>query len=233
MKDSNEIRRVPFCAPMPKPQKATLGPVVTAAQWPIFRGVARSIVELESTEADTTGTGCILTTNGCILTCEHVLNGGKKFVVTRFRLDKKTYRLVPLKRHFVGQVIFADKKLDIAVLKVDKPPRGLKPITFGNSDLLKNGMALYRIGRDVIPLSSGYVIGFGYDFIMPSVKVGMLAAPGASGGPLCDNNGAMLGMIQRAQPDAEEPPYACALPLQTIIQRLRNAEEIAPFMIFP
>ncbi|MBQ1401522.1 MAG: trypsin-like peptidase domain-containing protein, partial [Firmicutes bacterium] len=99
--------------------------------------VEDSIVEIR-TEGTTTdswmqqyitsgaGSGIIIKENGYIITNNHVIEGSNKIKVTLSN-DKE----------YDAEVIGTDPSTDIAVIKISA--KGLKPVTYGDSDKLDNG----------------------------------------------------------------------------------------------
>src|SRR4030042_396492 len=143
------------------------------------------------------GTGVIISSDGYILTNEHVIVNADEIQVT-----------LPDGRQFKGAVITADPVTDLALLKIDD--NNLPFVNLGNSeDLL--------IGEWVIALGNPF--GFLLEDTSPTVTVGVISAthrsikskdesrlyknmiqtdaainPGNSGGPLVNIIGEVIGM---------------------------------------
>ncbi|HLY96176.1 MAG TPA: trypsin-like peptidase domain-containing protein, partial [Sideroxyarcus sp.] len=104
-------------------------------------------------ESQSLGSGFIISADGYILTNAHVVD----------RADKITVRLTD-KREFKAKVIGADKRTDVALLKIDAT--GLPKVTLGNPEQIKVGEWVLAIGSP-----------FGFD---SSVTAGIVSAKGRS-----------------------------------------------------
>ncbi len=197
-------------------------PAVTDEQWPIFRHAVRVMVEVNLGESY--GAGVILTENGLILTAQHVVAEAKKITVRRFRLDRQSRKLVPLKRKRRARVIFEDKKADIALIKIDRPGGRLPVAKLGDSTKLEVETPLYRVGRDDIPLGCGYITSFGRHRGIKEITVSMQADFGSSGGPVFDIHGKVIGIALRVNADKKLPPTSYVIPIDVVLRRLKKCE---------
>ncbi|PIV91814.1 MAG: protease Do, partial [Gallionellales bacterium CG17_big_fil_post_rev_8_21_14_2_50_54_146] len=100
-------------------------------------------------ESQSLGSGFIFSADGYIMTNAHVVDSANKITV---RLTDK--------REFVAKVIGADKRTDVALLKIEA--NNLPKITVGNPDKLKVGEWVVAIGSP-----------FGFD---SSVTAGIVSA---------------------------------------------------------
>jgi S1-C subfamily serine protease len=103
------------------------------------------------------GTGMIISTDGEIITNNHVIAGATTITVTLYGQTKA------LPTTLVG----ADPSSDVALLKIDAPPTNLQAITFGNSRQLQVGDAVIAVGN-ALGLSAG----------TPTVTSGIVSATG-------------------------------------------------------
>src|SRR5678815_1007158 len=99
------------------------------------------------------GSGFIVSTDGYILTNNHVVEGA----------EKVTVRLVD-RREFEAKVVGTDPLTDVAVLKV--PAKGLTPAALGNSDADRVGEWVLAIGNPLgdqftFTVTSGIISGKG------------------------------------------------------------------------
>lgn len=99
------------------------------------------------------GSGFIISSDGYILTNNHVIKDADEIIV---RLNDR--------RELIAQVIGADERSDLALLKVNA--KGLPEVDLGNSDKLKVGEWVLAIGSP-----------FGFDY---SVTAGIVSAKGRS-----------------------------------------------------
>ncbi len=134
------------------------------------------------------GSGFIISSDGYIISNNHVVNGADEIMV-------KT----PDGREMKARLIGTDAKLDVALLKVDAT--GLPTVDLGDSDKLRVGDWTIAIGNPFglsqtvtagIVSAKGRVIGAGpYDnFIQTDAAIN----PGNSGGPLFNAQGQVIGI---------------------------------------
>jgi Do/DeqQ family serine protease len=135
------------------------------------------------------GSGVIVTTDGYILTNNHVVEGADDIEV-----------LLNDSRRTRGKVIGTDPDTDLAVLKVELDR--LPVLTLGNSDALQVGDQVLAVGNPFgvgQTVTSGIVSALGRNqlgintfenFIQTDAAIN----PGNSGGALVDVNGALMGI---------------------------------------
>ncbi len=135
------------------------------------------------------GSGMILSSDGYVLTNNHVVADASELVV---RLCDG--------REFTATVIGADPRTDLAVLKIDA--LDLRPLEFADSAQLKVGQWVAAFGTPFgldQTMSSGIVSAIGRanmhitdyeDFIQTDAAIN----PGNSGGPLVDLHGRVVGI---------------------------------------
>jgi S1-C subfamily serine protease len=146
------------------------------------------------------GTGIVISSNGQVLTNNHVIDGATSIRATDIG-NGKTY---------TATVVGYDPSHDLAVLQL-KGASGLKTATFGDSSALKIGTAVVGIGNaggvGGKPSSAGgsikslnQSITASDDFGGASEKLSGLIGinaniqPGDSGGPLVDSQGHVIGI---------------------------------------
>lgn len=143
----------------------------------------------DSPVARGTGSGVVFTSDGAILTNNHVIDQALSINV---RL--RDGRLLSAK--LVGR----DPATDLAVIKVDAA--GLAPARFANSDTARVGEWVVAIGS---PFGLGYTVttgvlsakgrgGLGMNQIEDYLQTDASINPGNSGGPLCNLSGDVLGI---------------------------------------
>ncbi|MBR1845836.1 MAG: trypsin-like peptidase domain-containing protein [Oscillospiraceae bacterium] len=138
-----------------------------------------------------TGTGIIMTEDGYILTCQHVVKGGASCEVTTW--DDKTYDAL---------LVGGDAQTDLAVLKIDA--RGLQPAEFGDSDELTVGDEALAIGDPLGTelrgtLTNGIISAINRNVTMNTYGMTLLQTTAAlnsgnSGGPLLNIYGQVVGV---------------------------------------
>ena len=135
------------------------------------------------------GSGVVVTSDGYIITNNHVVDGADDVRVSIGDSNKR----------YEAKIIGRDAPTDLAVLKIDAT--GLTPATFGDSDQLQVGDVVLAIGNPfgvgqsvsrgiVSALSRGMGIGTFEDFIQTDAAIN----PGNSGGALLDTEGRVIGI---------------------------------------
>lgn len=201
--------------------------VIPEAQRPLFSRLAAVTVEVRKLTEDGygAGSGVVLTADGLILTAHHVITRSRVVRVRRLHLDKKRWHLWTYGT-YTADVVWRDRRADVSVLKLRKPPPDLAFAEIGSPDTLEIGDALYRVGRDVVPLAAGYVLDLGKHDRLPEIDVGMHAQPGSSGGPIFDKEGRLVAICLRYQSDDKMPPKAHGIPLSSVKTRIFRRKEI-------
>ena len=139
-------------------------------------------------ETQSLGSGFIVSDDGYILTNAHVVDSA----------DKVTVRLTD-KREFKAKVIGADKRTDVAVLKIEAS--GLPKVVPGDSSLLKVGEWVLAIGSPFgfdSSVTAGIVSAKGrtlpQENFVPFIQTDVAINPGNSGGPLFNLRGEVVGI---------------------------------------
>ena len=135
------------------------------------------------------GSGVILTSDGTILTNNHVVEGATDIKVS-----------LSDKREFQAKVIGMDSKTDIAVLKIDAT--NLPTVPLGDSNQLQVGDLIFAIGD---PFGVGETAtmgivsatgrgGFGIEHYENFIQTDAAINPGNSGGAMIDIHGNLVGI---------------------------------------
>jgi serine protease Do len=142
------------------------------------------------------GSGFIISSDGYILTNNHVVEGAEQ--VTVRLLDR---------REFKAKVIGTDPNTDVAVVKIDA--KNLPPVALGNSDDARVGEWVLAIGNPLgegltFTVTSGIVSakgralnglpGRGQGSIQDFIQTDAAINPGNSGGPLVSVRGEVIGI---------------------------------------
>jgi serine protease Do len=167
---------------------------------PLIRSVSRGVVNVSSlgaadagtdAEAESLGSGFIISPNGYVVTNSHVVEKGQRIAV---RLEDG--------REFSAELVGRDASTDVALLKLNGGDVRDLPYTFlGNSDRLEVGDWVMAIGNPFgldhsvsqgIISAKERVIGIGPfdDFIQTDALIN----PGNSGGPLFNMRGEVVGV---------------------------------------
>ncbi|HUY26858.1 MAG TPA: DegQ family serine endoprotease [Candidatus Binataceae bacterium] len=134
------------------------------------------------------GSGVIVSSDGYILTNNHVVGGAEEIHVTL--MDK---------REFTAKVIGKDPKTDLALIKIDTKD-SLPAAVLGDSDVTQVGDWVVAIGNPFgfsltvtagIVSAKGRILGGNYDdFLQTDASIN----PGNSGGPLFNTAGQVIGI---------------------------------------
>lgn len=134
------------------------------------------------------GSGFIISGDGYVMTNAHVVD----------QADEITVRLTD-KREFSAKLIGADKRTDIALLKIDAS--GLPSVTLGNPESLKVGEWVVAIGSPFgfeNSVTAGIVSAKGRSLpqenYVPFIQTDVAVNPGNSGGPLFNLKGEVVGI---------------------------------------
>jgi serine protease Do len=134
------------------------------------------------------GSGFIISPDGYVLTNAHVVDGA----------DEVQVRLTD-KREFKAKVIGADKRTDVALLKIEAS--GLPVVRLGDPNRLKVGEWVVAIGAPFgfdNSVTAGIVSAKGrslpQESYVPFIQTDVAINPGNSGGPLFNMKGEVVGI---------------------------------------
>ena len=132
------------------------------------------------------GSGFILSSDGLIMTNAHVVEGADEVIVT-----------LTDKREFKAKLIGADKRSDVALVKIDAA--GLPAVKVGDVSRLKVGEWVMAIGSPFgleNTVTAGIVSAKQRDTgdYLPFIQTDVAINPGNSGGPLINMRGEVVGI---------------------------------------
>jgi S1-C subfamily serine protease len=141
-----------------------------------------------------TGSGCVLDTEGNILTNFHVIESAESLEVA-----------LPDRTKYHASVVGFDEQNDLAVIRLIKAPKDrLRPIPIGNSGDLKVGQKVLAVGNPLglqNTLTTGIISSVGRrirterGYIVDNViQTDAAINPGNSGGPLLNSAGELIGI---------------------------------------
>jgi len=149
------------------------------------------------------GTGFAISSNGYILTSFHVINGYKGSIYVQ-NSKGETFKV---------ERVYTDMVNDIAILKIrDDAFKNLGAMPYsikrGSAGI---GDAVYTLGypKDDVVLGDGYVssrTGLNGDTV--AYQVAIPVNPGNSGGPLLDNSGNVVGVINGKETKTDGAAFA-------------------------
>ena len=143
------------------------------------------------------GTGIIVTSDGYILSNEHVT--GSKYSKCCITLENG--------RTYDGTVMWSDSDLDLSIVKINA--KDLKYVELGNSDNIKVGETVYAIGNPIgfefrRTVTSGIISAKNrtikleeenkQSYMTDLIQTDATINPGNSGGPLIYPNGEVIGI---------------------------------------
>jgi serine protease Do len=163
-----------------------------------------------------TGSGVLIDTSGAVVTNRHVVEGATKVTVTLWDGTE-----VPAK------VVGTDPRTDVAVIRLEKIPRGLVVARLGDSERLDVGEWVLAIGSPLgleQTVTAGIVSGKGRagrkvhmsgDRVRSYIQTDAKINPGNSGGPLANLSGEVVGIntLINAGPGGA---YGFAIPINEV-----------------
>ena len=180
--------------------------------------------------SSTIGTGMIVSKKGYILTNNHVC--GDK--------NSKCYVTLENGKEYIGNVIWSDSDIDLAIVKVDTV--FLKTFELGDSENIKVGQEVYAIGNP-IGFEFKRTVTYGiisavdrtikienedktYSYMSELIQTDATINPGNSGGPLINSEGKVIGINTVKITTAEGIGFAVPINIvKPIIEKLNNNEE--------
>ena len=155
------------------------------------------------------GSGVIITTDGYIITNNHVIDGASTIKVKLKDNDKE----------YEAELIGKDAKTDIAVIKISGTD--FPTAIFGDSDGLKVGEDVIAIGNPLGSLggtvTNGIISALGREIDIDGEAMTLLQTnaainPGNSGGGLFDMNGKLIGVVNAKSSGSDIEGLGFAIP---------------------
>ena len=158
---------------------------------PTLRRFFRMPGPMMPSPTDSMGSGVVVSDDGLVLTNNHVIEHGEKIVVT-----------LSDGRDLPAEIVGADPKTDLAVIRITGDRTGIAPMPLGDSDALRLGESVLAIGN---PFGLGHTVTLGIvsaksragmgivdyeDFIQTDAAIN----PGNSGGALVNMRGELVGI---------------------------------------
>ena len=156
---------------------------------PYYRKFFGHLFGPEAPRSSSLGSGVIVSSEGYVLTNNHVVDGADEIELAL--MDG---------RKIAARIVGVDPDTDLAVLKTEE--KGLPAITFGAPDKARVGDAVLAIGN---PFGVGQTVTFGIVSALGRTQIGIntyenfiqtdaAINPGNSGGALVDGNGHLIGV---------------------------------------
>ncbi|MFD5503191.1 S1C family serine protease [Streptomyces sp. NPDC127061] len=190
----------------------------------VIKNVLPSVVQIEASEG--LGSGIVYDTKGHIVTNAHVVGNDKDFKVTVATGEKV----------MKATLVATYPEQDLAVIKLDSVPSGLKPAKFGDSEKVEVGQIVLAMGSPLGLSSSvtqGIVSALGRTVsesragggtgatIANMVQTSAAINPGNSGGALVNLDSEVIGIPTLAATDPElggsaAPGIGFAIPVSMV-----------------
>lgn len=166
-------------------------------------------------EVKATGSGILISEDGYIITNEHVINGANKIQV---ELTSQG-----LSKLYSAVLVQKDADNDLAILKINdesfKPVEKLK-YSFKENGIVEVGASAFTIGFPLALSGMGkeakYTDGkisskTGYNGSLNSFQTSIPVQPGNSGGPVFNEKGELIGLINASVRETDNVSYAIKL----------------------
>jgi putative serine protease PepD len=160
-------------------------------------------IKAVTAEGEDEGTGIVLNDRGLILTNDHVIKGASSLTVDASGSSKKTAG---------AKIVGEEANQDLALIEVDPSGLELKPLTLASSSSAKVGDTVYAIGTPYgleETFTKGIVSALNREIAAPdgakitgAIQTDAALNPGNSGGPLLDEQGAVIGVNSQIASDA-------------------------------
>jgi putative serine protease PepD len=212
--------------------------VLTASQ--VYQRDRGGVVSIQATtsQGQDTGTGVVISSDGLIVTNDHVVSGASSVTVTPGTSSSS----IP------AQIVGEDPDADLAVVKVDPSGANLHPLTLADSSKVKVGDATFAIGTPYglnQTLTTGIVSALGRQISAPdgatindAIQTDAPLNPGNSGGPLLDSHGRVIGINSQiaseqtgggGQPGSTGVGFAISSnTVEGVVQQIKANGNVAP-----
>ncbi len=175
-----------------------------------LESISQSVVTIETNGGH--GSGMLVSTDGYILTNNHVVDGNTEVNVE----FSNGYS-------FIAKVIRTSEEMDVALLKIEG--KGFKALSFGNSDKVKLGDDVNAIGSPgnkslSQTVTRGIISGNRLIENKKYLQTDVSISPGNSGGPLLNKKGEVIGIITSKLAGDNIVGIGFALPMNEALKTL-------------
>lgn len=157
--------------------------------------------------SQSSGTGFLISNDGYIVTCYHVIDNSKEILIKGINGD--------FIKQYKASVVATDKIADLAILKVSCTL--IKPISYSISwNSIEVGQEIFTLGYPLkttmgeeIKLTNGIISSkSGFRGDISTYQISAPIQPGNSGGPLFDKAGNVVGIISARHLGTDNVGYA-------------------------
>ncbi len=169
-------------------------------------------------ETEGSGSGVIITTDGYIATCAHVIEDASSIKVT---LNDDT--------EYEASVVGMDKRNDLAIIKIEAS--NLVAAEIGDSDMLTVGEDVIAIGNPLGELrgtaTSGIISALRRpvtidNTVMELVQTDAAISPGNSGGGLFNASGKLIGIVNAKASGNNAEGLGFAIPINDVLTEIND-----------
>lgn len=184
----------------------------------VFEGVYSYWGRQQTYEQQGSGSGVILTADGYIATCAHVVENAKKITVT---LNDDT--------SYEATTVGVDSRNDLAIIKIEA--NDLIPATLGDSEMLTVGEDVIAIGNPLGELrgtaTSGIISAVRRTIEVEGVEMELVQtdaaiSPGNSGGGLFNASGKLIGIVNAKVSDTSAEGLGFAIPVNSVLKEIND-----------
>lgn len=177
--------------------------------------------KLERPTIEASGTALVVSPDGYLLTCAHVVAEARRIDV---RLNDRSY---------TGNVLAQDTELDLALIKIDA--KDLTPLALATGDGVAQGQEVRSVGfplstvlGESMKINRGSVAGFVTLNERSLIQIDVPINPGNSGGPVVDLSGNVIGIASEKLAGVEISSVGFCVPARVVREWLKPHLEIAP-----
>ena len=173
----------------------------------------------QTTSAAVSGSGFIISSDGYILTNQHVISYAEQYgyEVTVITYDGTKY---------TAKIVGSYASNDIAVLKIEA--EGLTPVTFGDSDAMSVGDTVYAVGNPLgelqFSMSTGHVSALDRTITTEEstaainmFQIDAAVNEGNSGGPVYNAQGQVIGIVSAKYSSSGVEGLGFAIPVNDAV----------------
>lgn len=169
----------------------------------IVKKVKPAVVGISSkfSSASGTGTGIIISPDGYIVTNSHVVRSSTD---GKHSLAEQVIVVLADKKEYTAEIVGADSRTDLAVLKINAGEKKLTCAEFGDSTKLAEGELAVAIGNPLGfelygSVTSGIISALNRTITIDVYEMNLIQTdaainPGNSGGPLLNSSGQVVGI---------------------------------------
>lgn len=170
-------------------------------------------VTIEKPTVEASGTGWVISSDGYLITCAHVVDGARSIDVT---LNNHVYP---------ATVVALDSSLDLALIKIEA--NNLVPLTLATDKSVEQGQEVRSVGfplssvlGESVKINRGSIAGFVNLEGRVLVQIDVPINPGNSGGPVVDLGGNVIGVASEKLAGIEISSVGFCVPTAVLRQWL-------------